>query len=121
MLFILGTSLLHQLPPLALDLWECLGGQGIVAGSASGEYQSILEYIYALIKKQNKQNTLHWKVTNLPITISILHCSFSAFFNKYLIFICDKIYSVCKWKQMILLERRIMLRVPAGDRTPELL
>lgn len=83
----LGTGLLHQLPPPAPDLWECLGGQGILAGSAGGEYQHILEYIYALIKKQNKQNTLDWKVTNLHLNISTLHCSFSAFFNKYLIFL----------------------------------
>lgn len=31
------------------NLWECLGGQGVPAGSAGGEYQHILEYIYALI------------------------------------------------------------------------
>lgn len=46
----LGAGLLHQLH-LPHTLWECLGGQGILAESADGEYQHTLKYIDVLILK----------------------------------------------------------------------
>lgn len=68
----LGTGLLCQLPPPSPNLWERLGGQGVLAGSAGGEYQHILEYIYALIKKPYTGKSLIYLLTRPHCTAVFL-------------------------------------------------
>lgn len=111
----LGTGLLYQLPSPSPNFCECLGSQGVLIGSAGGEYQHMLEYIYALIKK-----TLHWQITNLPVNISMLHCSFSPFLIIAWYFLLWQNMG-CLQMKTFLLEKGITLQMPVGDMIPELL
>lgn len=67
------------------NLWECLGGQGVLAGSAGGEYQHILEYNYALIKITLTLES-HW------FTCQHLHIAlqFFSLFNHCLLFLLSQ-------------------------------